>query len=82
MLLKKNYRLRLSKILLILIKLFSIIISTSINNNESLIIFPFKSISLNSLDINEVYYNNKSLINNYNSFFFLMTIILLDYFLP
>ena len=42
--------LKIAKILLLLFKLFSIIISST--NSESLIVFPFKSIPLYTLDIN------------------------------
>ena len=58
--------LKITKILLLLLKLFSIIISST--NSESLIVFPFKSIPLYTLDINnDNNNNNKSLNNNYNS---------------
>ena len=56
--------LKISKILLLLFKIFSIIISST--NSESLIVLPFKSIPLYTLDINNNN-NNKSLNNNYNS---------------
>ena len=51
------------KILLLLINIIHFVFSL---NNESLVVFPFKSISLPSLNINYDNTNNKSLNNNYN----------------
>ena len=50
----------------ILLLLINIIYLVSSLNNESLIVFPFKSISLPSVNTNYDNTNNKSLNNNYN----------------